>query len=89
MFLGRIETIVIGRLRTQRYLFVLDPDPELIRQVQDIFGKQGLRVETESLEKKDLQFEASFDVSGSRHLHERVLRTLIEVPGVRRMTRVS
>jgi putative Mg2+ transporter-C (MgtC) family protein len=88
MLLGRIERVVVSRLSRQRYLFVLDPDPDLIRLVHDTFARYGLHVETESLEKKDEIFEASFDASGARRLHEQVLRALLDRPGIRRMTRV-
>lgn len=85
--LGKVEEVLIGRRRTQRYLFTLDPDPNLLGLVEDTFRSQGLRVETESVEKGLEQYEVAFDISGATLLHAHVLRTLVEHPGVRRMTR--
>lgn len=86
--LGRLERLVFRRRRTQRYLFILEPDPVLLNFVADTFRKTGLRVDTESVEKGGEQYEASYDVAGPARLHPRALEVLIEHPGVRRMTRV-
>jgi putative Mg2+ transporter-C (MgtC) family protein len=87
--LGRIENLVIRRRHRQRYLVTLQPDPDLLQSVEDHFRRAGLRVDTESVEKKDDAWEAQFDVSGAEHLHPAVLRELICREGVRRLTRVG
>lgn len=86
--LGRVETALVNRSRRQRYLVVLSPDPELLHVVEDAFRDAGLRVDTESVEKGEREFEAAFDVSGPSELHEEVLRTIIRTDGIRRLTRV-
>jgi putative Mg2+ transporter-C (MgtC) family protein len=88
MLLGRMEAAITLRLQTQRYLFVLDPDPDLVRLLEDAFRDQGLRVQLESVEKGSDRYEAGFDIGGPRRAHERVLHSLIERPGIRRITRV-
>jgi putative Mg2+ transporter-C (MgtC) family protein len=88
VLLGRVEALVLRRSRRQRYLVAIAPDPALLRAVEDSFREMGLRVETESVEKGEKQFEAAFDVSGAAALHEAVLRSLVEREGVRRLTRV-
>jgi len=86
--LGRLENILIRRKRSQRYLFILDPDSALLLYVAETFRKAGLSVETESVEKGGEQYEAAFDVIGASRLHPRALEALIEHAGVRRVTRV-
>jgi putative Mg2+ transporter-C (MgtC) family protein len=86
--LGRLESLLIRRKRSQRYLFTLDPDSSLLLYVAETFRKAGLRVETESVEKGGEQYEAAFDVIGASRLHPRALEALIEHAGVRRVTRV-
>lgn len=85
--LGKVEEVLIRRRRTQRYVFTLDPDPDLLGLVEDTFRNQGLRVETESVEKGLEQYQVAFDISGATTLHAHVLRTLVTHPGVRKMTR--
>jgi putative Mg2+ transporter-C (MgtC) family protein len=88
MLLGRLESLLIRRSRRQRYLVTIAPDSGLLAQVEDAFRDAGLRVETESVEKGEGQFEVSFDVTGPARMHAEVLRRLVEREGVRRMTRV-
>jgi putative Mg2+ transporter-C (MgtC) family protein len=85
--LARLENLLIRRQRTQRYIFVLDPDPAVLLYIAETFRKAGLRVETESVEKGGEQYEAAFDVIGASRLHPRALELLIEHVGVRRITR--
>jgi putative Mg2+ transporter-C (MgtC) family protein len=87
VFLGRIEREMIRRRRTRRYIFTLDPDPELLEMVEQAFREEGLRVETASVEKDAERYEASFDVSGAARLHGHVVRALIARPGIHKMTR--
>jgi putative Mg2+ transporter-C (MgtC) family protein len=87
--LGRLEIALIHRRHRQRYLVNLEADPELLAVVEQILKAGGLRVETESVEKGDVHWEAYFDVTGARELHSPVLRELLSRPGVRRITRVS
>jgi uncharacterized membrane protein YhiD involved in acid resistance len=88
MLLGRLEAVLVGRSRRQRYLVTLSPDPGLLRTVEDAFREAGLRVETESVEKGESHYEVSFDISGPASLHARVLQGMIERDGVQRMTRI-
>ena len=89
VLLARLEAAIVSRSRRQRYLLVLRPDPGLLEMVEETFREAGLRVETESVEKGDDQFQASFDVSGAAPLHESVLRRLVDREGVLRLTRVA
>ena len=88
VMLGRVEGIIVRRRHAQRYLFTLDPDPELLAFVSDTFRGGGLSVEMESVEKTHDEYQATFDVDGQARLHRRVLDSLISHAGVRRMTRV-
>jgi putative Mg2+ transporter-C (MgtC) family protein len=88
MLLGRLEAVLVGRSRRQRYLVTILPDPTLLRTVEDAFREAGLRVETESVEKSETHYEVSFDISGPASVHARVLQGMIERDGVQRMTRI-
>ncbi|MBW3627758.1 MAG: MgtC/SapB family protein [Gemmatimonadetes bacterium] len=88
VMLGRVEGIIIRRRHAQRYLFALDPDPDLLSFISDTFREAGLRVETESVEKSHEQYQATFDVDGQARLHRRVVDSLISHTGVRKMTRI-
>src|SRR5690606_28853665 len=70
---GRIEELAIRRGRGQRYNYTLDPNPDLLREVEETLRGQGLRVQTESVEKAVEEYRASFDVVGRAHLHEQVI----------------
>lgn len=85
--LARVEDDLIRRRRAQRYSMTLDPAPDLLGMVEAAFRDQGLKIETESIEKTADTFEAVFEVSGPLHRHGPVVRTLAAEPGVRRMSR--
>jgi putative Mg2+ transporter-C (MgtC) family protein len=87
--LGRVEALILQRSRRQRYLVHILPDPAMLRLVEDAFRDAGLRVETESIDKGEAQYEAAFDVAGPGYLHEEVCRNLVAQEGVRRLTRVA
>jgi putative Mg2+ transporter-C (MgtC) family protein len=87
--LGRIENAVIRRRHRHRYLVMMTGDSQLLQEVEEHFRRAGLRVETESVEKKDDAWEAQFDVVGAEHLHPAVLRELICREGIHRLTRVG
>lgn len=84
---GRVEDLVTRRRRTQHYHVVLDPDPELLRLVEDTFRERGLRILTESVDKTGDEYRASFDVAGHALLHDQVIRSLAARPGIRRLSR--
>jgi putative Mg2+ transporter-C (MgtC) family protein len=86
--LGRIEGIIVRRRHAQRYLFALDPDAELLAFISDTFRQAGLRVEMESIEKGDDEYQGTFDVDGQARLHRGVIDSLIGHAGVRKMTRI-
>ncbi|HET8655907.1 MAG TPA: MgtC/SapB family protein [Longimicrobiaceae bacterium] len=86
VLLGRVEDLVIRRRRTRRYLFVLDPDPGMLKGVREVFHDSGLRVEMESVEKGSDHFEIALDASGPVLSHARAQEVLFGSPGVRRMT---
>jgi putative Mg2+ transporter-C (MgtC) family protein len=88
VMLGRVEGIIVRRRHAQRYLFALDPDPALLSFISDTFREAGLKVETESVEKSNEEYQATFDVDGQARLHRRVLDSLISHTGVRKMTRI-
>lgn len=85
--LARVEDDLIRRHRVQRYSMSLDPTPELLSMIESAFREQGLRIETESIEKTADTFEAIFEISGPLGRHEPVVRALAAETGVRRMTR--
>jgi putative Mg2+ transporter-C (MgtC) family protein len=87
--LGRVENAMIRRSRRSRYLISLDGDPDLLQRVEDAFRSAGLRVDTESVEKKDGLWEAHFEVTGAASRHGAVLRDLIAREGIHRLTRVT
>ena len=88
VMLGRVEGIIVRRRHAQRYLFHLDPDPDLLAFISDTFRGGGLKVEMESVEKSHDEYQATFDVDGQARLHRRVMDSLISHAGVRKMTRV-
>jgi putative Mg2+ transporter-C (MgtC) family protein len=88
VMLGRVEGIIVRRHHAQRYLFALDPDPDLLAFISDTFREAGLRVEMESVEKSHEEYQATFDVDGQARKHRRVLDSLISHTGVRKMTRI-
>lgn len=88
MLLGRLESLLVRRSRRQRYMVTIAADSDLLHAVEEAFRQVGLRVETESVEKGEHQYEVAFDVSGPAAMHTAVLRRLVEREGVRRMTRI-
>jgi len=86
VLLARLEGLLVRRRRFQRYRITLHPDPELVGRVADLFRAAGLRVESQSVEKREL-YEAQFDVTGPPGQHTAVLQTLLERSGVHRVTR--
>jgi putative Mg2+ transporter-C (MgtC) family protein len=85
--LARVEDALIRRRRAQRYSMSLDPIPDLLSLVENAFRDQGLRIETEAIDKTHDTYEVVFEVTGPVRLHGPVVRTLAAQAGVRRMTR--
>ncbi len=84
--LNRVEIAITRRRSTRRYIFTLDPDPELLDVVERTFHSFGLQVETASVEKGD-RYEAAYDVSGPLRLHEQLVKELVARDGVHKVTR--
>ncbi len=85
--LNRIEIAITRQRGTRRYIITLDPDPDLLDEVEESFRSHGLEVDTASVEKGD-RFEATFDVAGPLQVHQQIVRTLVERAGLHRITRV-
>ncbi|HEV2130833.1 MAG TPA: MgtC/SapB family protein [Longimicrobiaceae bacterium] len=84
--LNRVEIALSRRRSFRRYIVAVDPDPELLAEIEASFRTGGLNVETASLEKGD-RYEAAFDVNGPVRRHEEVVRDLAFRSGVHRVTR--
>jgi len=86
VLLGRIEHYLFRRSLASTIVVETLPEPGIIERVEFLFGEAGFSIEPVQLERSSGRFRASFRVSGPRNRWQRVIRELIEIPGVERIT---
>ncbi len=64
----------------------VDPRPELLEEIAQLFRKHGLRAWPEKVEKQHERFRASYDIVGSAKNRDGALTELAELKGVRKIT---
>jgi putative Mg2+ transporter-C (MgtC) family protein len=86
ILLGRAEDYLFKRRKAVRLDVTVDPRPELLEEIAELFQKHGLRAWPEKVEKQQERFRASYEVVGSARKRDGALTELAELEGVRRIT---
>jgi putative Mg2+ transporter-C (MgtC) family protein len=86
--LSRVENIAQERWGKHRYVVTMDPDAEVLADVEEAFRSARLRVETSSIDKAGDHYEVVFNVTGLAKEHERVIRALVNRNDVKTIARV-
>ncbi len=86
VFLGRAEFFIFKRRKSVRLDVTIDPQPELLDEINDLLEKHDLRVRTEKVEKQHERFRASYEVTGPGRKREEAFGELAASSGVRRIT---
>lgn len=85
-FLGRLETRLFRRWTEEQLRLTLAADAELLQKVQGLMVRAGYTVELLELERSEQQYVASFLVGGPGAGREELMRDLLEVPSVSRIS---
>lgn len=86
VFLGRVERHLIRRRFRRIVRIIMEPEPERIDSIEEVFENAGFTVEAVEVEKRPNAYDLAFRVSGLRSRWHGVMRELMIVPGVRRVT---
>ncbi len=86
VFLGRAEFFIFKRRKSVQLDVTIDPQPELLDEINEMLEKHGLRVRTEKVEKQHERFRASYEVTGPGRKREAAFGELAASSGVRRIT---
>ncbi len=86
VLLGWIEEFVFKRRKSIQLDVTLDPNPELLEDIAQLFNKYGLRALPSKVEKQHERFRASYEVYGSAAKRDVALKELAASEGVRRIT---
>lgn len=88
MLLGRVESHLIRRRSECTVQVAVDPEPELVRSVVSVLEKAGFLVISLDVVKEEDGYTATFRMVGPRPAWPPALRGLLELQGVRKITRL-
>ncbi|MQA92376.1 MAG: hypothetical protein GEU90_19480 [Gemmatimonas sp.] len=89
VLLGKLENLLAERRERHSWTVTMDPDPELVSELEGRMEAAGLRVRSTSVAKGEDDFEVRFQVEGATRAHRELSRFVLAHSRVRRATRVS
>lgn len=86
VLLGYVERLILHRKFERIVQVSFEPRPDFLERLGSILNEVGFRAETLAVEKHATSYLVTFRTSGPRSRWQDVMRALLEIPGVHRVT---